>query len=255
MNVEITGARIYFTIPVLGGIPITETMVNAWIVMALITGLCIFLTHGMTVRGTGRRQVIAEFLVQTAQKFVDGNMGRRSSHFAPFVAALFSMSLLSSLLSLVGMYPPTSDLSTELAWAVVVFVMITATKIRAGGLGGYLKGFTEPIFVLTPFNILSELATPISMAFRHFGNIVSGSVISTLVYAALAVANRALFGLLPGFLGELLGSIPFLQVGVPAILSVYFDLFSSFMQAFIFCMLTTLYIANAAGDEPEEARA
>ncbi len=255
MNVEITGARIYFTIPVLGGIPITETMVNAWIVMALITGLCIFLTHGMTVRGTGRRQVIAEFLVQTAQKFVDGNMGRRFSHFAPFVAALFSMSLLSSLLSLVGMYPPTSDLSTELAWAVVVFVMITATKIRAGGLSGYLKGFTEPIFVLTPFNILSELATPISMAFRHFGNIVSGSVISTLVYAALAVANRALFGLLPGFLGELLGSIPFLQVGVPAILSVYFDLFSSFMQAFIFCMLTTLYIANAAGDEPEEARA
>lgn len=91
------------------------------------------------------------------------------------------------------MFPPTSDLSTTLAWAVMVFVLITYTKIRTGGVGGYLKGFTQPIFVLTPFNILSELATPISMAFRHFGNIVSGSVITALVYAALATASHALF--------------------------------------------------------------
>ena len=164
------------------------------------------------------------------------------------MAALFASSLFSSLLSLVGMFPPTSDLSTTLAWAVMVFVLITYTKIRTGGVGGYLKGFTQPIFVLTPFNILSELATPISMAFRHFGNIVSGSVITALVYAALATASHALFAWLPGAAGELLGSIPILQVGVPAVLSVYFDLFSSFMQAFIFCMLTTLYIANAADD-------
>ena len=252
MNVDIKGARIFFEIPILGGIPITETVVNAWIVMAIITGLCIWLTRGMTVRGTGKRQVVAELLVKTAQNFVDSNMGKRFSHFGPFIAALFATSVVSSLLSLVGMFPPTSDLSTELAWAVLVFVMITATKIKTGGVGGYLKGFTEPIFVLTPFNILSELATPISMAFRHFGNIVSGGVISTLVYAALAVANKALFGLLPGFLGDVLGAIPFLQVGVPAVLSLYFDWFSSFMQAFIFCMLTMLYIANAAdtGEEP-----
>ena len=130
--------------------------------------------------------------------------------------------------------------------AIVVFIMITATKIRTGSLGGYLLGFTKPIAVLTPFNVISECATPISMAFRHFGNIASGMVISTLVYAALTVANQALFGLLPGLLGDILGSIPFLTVGVPAFLSLYFDWFSSFMQAFIFCMLTTLYIANAA---------
>ena len=108
MSVEINGAKIFFTIPVLGGIPITETMVNAWLVMAIITGLCIWLTHGMTVRGTGKRQVVAELLVNTAQNFVDTNMGRKFSHYAPFIAALFSMSLLSSLLSLVGLYPPTS---------------------------------------------------------------------------------------------------------------------------------------------------
>ena len=109
-------------------------------------------------------------------------------------------------------------------------------------MGGYLLGFTKPIFVLTPFNILSELATPISMGFRHFGNIVSGSVITALVYAALAALSTAVFGWLPGFLG----TIPIFQLGIPAVLSVYFDLFSSAMQAFIFCMLTTLYIANAA---------
>ena len=84
------------------------------------------------------------------------------------------------------------------------------------------------------------------MACRHFGNILSGVVINALIYGALAVASSALFGLLPGLLGDLLSQIPFLSFGVPAVLSLYFDWFSGFMQAFIFCMLTTMYIANAA---------
>ena len=102
---------------------------------------------------------------------------------------------------------------------------------------------------MTPFNVLSELATPVSMACRHFGNILSGVVINGLIYAALAVATSALLGWLPGALGQVLGSIPFLDVGVPAILSVYFDWFSGFMQAFIFSMLTIMYIAQEAGDD------
>lgn len=246
MEVNITGARIYFEIPILGGIPITETIVNSWIVMLAIIGLCLFLTSDLKVRGVSKRQVIAEMLVTTAQNFVNNNMGEKFSHYGPFVAALFASSLLSNLLSLVGMFPPTSDLSTTLAWAVLVFVLITFTKIRTSGVLGYMKGFTQPIFVLTPFNILSELATPISMAFRHFGNIVSGGVISALVYAALAALSSLVLGLLPGVLGDVLSHIPIFQVGIPAVLSVYFDLFSGFMQAFIFCMLTTLYIGNAA---------
>lgn len=246
MEVSITGARIYFTIPIFGGIPITETIVNSWLVMLIIIGLCLFLTSNLTVRAVTKRQVIAEMLVTTAKSFVNNNMGPKFAHYAPFIAALFASSLFSNLLSLVGLFPPTSDLSTTLAWAVLVFVLITFTKIRTGGLGGYLKGFTQPIFVLTPFNILSELATPISMAFRHFGNIVSGGVISALVYAALASLSSLVFGLLPGALGDILSRIPLFQVGIPAVLSVYFDLFSGFMQAFIFCMLTTLYIGAAA---------
>lgn len=246
MNVNITGSPIFTTLPILGGIPITETLVVTWGIMLLLTLLCIWLTRGLKVDQIGTRQTIAEALVTTAQNFVDSNMGKTFSHYAPFIAAIFSLSLLSSLSGLLGLFSPTADLSTELSWAVLVFVLITATKIKTNGVGGYLKGYTKPIAVLTPFNIISEIATPISMAFRHFGNIVSGTVISTLIYAALGTASHALFGLLPGAVGKLLSQIPFLSVGIPAVFSLYFDWFSSFMQAFIFCMLTMMYIATAA---------
>ena len=246
MEVTLNGAPIYFEIPILGGIPITATLVVTWVIMVLLTLFCVFLTRDLKVKDVSKRQAVAEFLVKTAENFVNNNMGPAFARYVPFVAALFCLSLVSSLSSLLGCFSPTADLSTEIAWAVLVFVLITATKIKTNGVLGYAKGFTQPIPVLTPFNIISELATPVSMAFRHFGNIVSGYVISTLVYAALLAANRALFGLIPGAVGTILGAIPFLDVGIPAVLSLYFDWFSSFMQAFIFCMLTTMYIANAA---------
>ena len=250
MEIDITGARIFYTFPIdfpiLGKFQITETLVVSWLVMILITGLCIWLTHDLKVENISKRQALAEMLVEKANSFVIGNMGEKFRYMIPFVAALFTTSVVSNLISLIGLRSPTADLSTEAAWAVVVFIMITAQKIKAGGVGGYLKGFTTPIPVMTPFNILSELATPISMACRHFGNILSGVVINALVYAALALASSALFGLLPGVVGDVLSQIPILDVGVPAILSVYFDWFSGVMQAFIFCMLTVLYISNAA---------
>ena len=250
MEIDITGARIFYTFPIdfpiLGKFQITETLVVSWLVMLLITGLCIWLTHDLKVENISKRQALAEMLVEKANSFVIGNMGEKFRYMIPFVAALFTTSVVSNLISLIGLRSPTADLSTEASWAVVVFIMITAQKIKAGGVGGYLKGFTTPIPVMTPFNILSELATPISMACRHFGNILSGVVINALVYAALALASSALFGLLPGVVGDVLSQIPILDVGVPAILSVYFDWFSGVMQAFIFCMLTVLYISNAA---------
>ena len=243
MELDMNGARIFFTLPidlpVLGQLKISETMIVSWIVMILITGLCIWLTHDLKEENISKRQAVAELLVEQANKFVIGNMGEKFRYMIPFVAALFATSV-------VGLRSPTSDLSTEAAWAVVVFIMITAQKIKTSGFGGYLKGFTQPIPVMTPFNILSELATPVSMACRHFGNILSGVVINGLIYGALAVASSALLGLIPGLVGDVLSQIPVLDVGVPAILSVYFDWFSGIMQAFIFCMLTVMYIANAA---------
>ena len=124
-------------------------------------------------------------------------------------------------------------------------MLITYHKIKGNGIGGYLKSYTEPIFLMTPFNILGEVFTPVSMAFRHFGNIVSGYIIMSLIYAALVTVSSALFGLLPGVVGEVLGNIPILGVGIPAIISLYFDWFGSFIQAFIFCMLTMIFIATA----------
>ena len=212
MEVDISGARVFFTIPtnipILGDLQISETLVVSWIVMALITGLCIWLTHDLKVEKISKRQAVAEMLVEMANKFVIGNAGEKFRKLIPFVAALFATSVVSNLISLIGLRSPTADLSTEAAWAIVVFIMITAQKIKTSGIGGYLKGFTTPIAVMTPFNVLSELATPISLACRHFGNILSGVVINALIYGALALASSKLLGLLPGVLGGVLSQIP-----------------------------------------------
>lgn len=246
MEVDIHGAPIYFTIPILGGIPITASIVVSWCVMLVLTLVCIWLTHDLKVKNISKRQAIAEKIVLTAQNFVRSNMGEQWLHMVPFISAIFALSLGSSLCSLLGVWAPTADVSVLLGWALIVFVLITRTKIKTNGLGGYLKGFCDPVFVMAPFNLLGEVFKPISMSFRHFGNVLSGMVISSLVYAALLMANHLVFGWLPGFLGTLLGNIPFLAVGVPAILSLYFDWFSSAMQAFIFCMLTMIFIRTAA---------
>ena len=252
MDVNIVGPKVYWEIelpwdiPLLSKIQISETLVVSWIVLIAITLLCIWLTHNLKVKDISKKQAFAEMLVETADKFVIGNMGEKFAYFVPFVAALFATSVISNLIGLLGLRSPTADLNTEAAWALVVFTMITIQKIKASGFGGYLKGFTQPIPVMTPFNVLSELATPVSMACRHFGNILSGIVINTLIYSALALASSKLLGLIPGAVGLLLSHVPILDVGIPAVLSVYFDWFSGCMQAYIFCMLTTMYIANAA---------
>lgn len=245
MNLEVTGAKVLFKIPVFGGIPITETIVNTWIVMALIVGLCLFLTHGMQVHARTKRQVVAEYLVGMVKNMVKNNMGERFMQYVPFIGALFSLAMLSSLISMVGMFSPTGDLSTCVGWALLVFVVITYYKIRTQHIGGYLKGFTQPVFIMTPLNMISEVATPISMAFRLFGNIASGSVVTLLLYGGLAALSSGILGLIPGVVGEVLSMIPIFQLGIPAILSIYFDLFTSVLQAFIFCMLTMMYIKLA----------
>ncbi len=114
--------------------------------MILITGLCIWLTRDLKVENISKRQAVAEMLVEQAQKFVRNNTGgTKFDNLIPFVAALFTTSVVSNLISLTGLRSPTADLSTEAAWAVVVFIMITSNKIKAGGILGYLKGFTTPI--------------------------------------------------------------------------------------------------------------
>ena len=245
MKVDIHGAPIYFEIPILGGIPITATLVVTWGVMIVLTALCIWMTHDMKVRDISKKQAVAEMVYEAVTGLVKNNMGERFMGYVPLIMALFGLSAACSLSSLLGLWAPTADVNTELAWALVAFFLITKHKIKANGVKGYLKGYLDPIFVMAPFNVLGEVFTPISMAFRHFGNIVSGYVISALIYAALIAANHALFGLLPGVVGDLLSNIPILGVGIPAVFSLYFDWFGSCIQAFIFCMLTMIFISTA----------
>ncbi|MBE5798718.1 MAG: F0F1 ATP synthase subunit A [Clostridiales bacterium] len=199
MEVSINGARILHTfenVPLLGSVQITQTLAVSWLVMAIITGLCIWLGSGLKVTNISRKQAVAEMGYNAIVKFVRGNMGTEFDRYIPLVCTIFVTSIISNLISLLGIWSPTADLMTELAWGLVVFVLITYHKIKASGLMGYLRGFLDPIFVLLPINIMSECFTPVSMACRHFGNILSGTVISTLIYAALTAANNALFGAL-----------------------------------------------------------
>ncbi|MGN1013787.1 MAG: F0F1 ATP synthase subunit A [Butyricicoccus sp.] len=251
MDINVTGAKIYCYLFGNQNLPITETLVNTWIAMIIIVGVCIFLTHSLSVHPTTKRQIVAEYLVGMVTGLVHNNMGKKWSGFIPFIAAIFSLSAVCNLMGLTGAFSPTGDLNTLLAWALLVFILITYWKIKANGFGGYLKGYLDPIPVMLPMNIISEVATPISMAFRHFGNIASGTVITLLLYAALEAVNKMLFGLIPGVIGEVLGTIPILATGIPAVLEIYFGVFSGLVQPFIFCMLTMLFIARAGETEEE----
>ena len=199
MEVSINGARILATfenVPIFGTVQITQTLAVAWLVMLIISALCIWLGSNLKVTGISRKQAVAEMIYTSLVNFVRGNMGPEFDRYIPLVGTIFVTSIISNLISLLGIWSPTADLMTELAWGLVVFVLITYHKIKASGIGGYLKGFLEPIFILLPINIMSECFTPVSMACRHFGNILSGTVIGTLIYAALTAANTALFHVL-----------------------------------------------------------
>ena len=249
-GIQITGASVFFTVHLpIQDLPVSEAQVNSWIVIISLFFLCLYITHGIRANVYTRRAVLAEWAVELVEGLVKSNMGEFFAGMAPFVAAILALSAFSSLMSLIGLFSPTSDLNIVAGWAILVFILITYYKMKCGPLH-YLKSFAEPVPFLAPLNIISEVATPISMAFRHYGNILSGAVISVLVAEGLAGLSHILFGWLPGALGD----FPFLRIGIPAVLSIYFDVFSGCLQAFIFAMLTMLYIGGAFSLEDYLAR-
>ncbi len=240
-GISIGGARIFFTIPMpVMDLLITEAQVNAWLIMITIFGFCLFITHGLKEDKRDWRQMAAEWIVEKLDDLVHNGMEEVfHASYAPFIGTILAYSACSSLMSLIGVFPPTSDVNVIAGWAILVFALITKNKLK-GGFGNYAKGFLEPVPIMLPMNILGEIATPVSMTFRHFGNVMSGTVIATLIAFALQNLSRMVLGWIP-YLGE----IPFLQIGLPAILSVYFDVFSGCIQAYIFAMLTMLNISGA----------
>ena len=251
MQIQINGPRIYFEIP-LGdklSIPITDTVISSCLVTAVLCILCVVLGRGLTKR-PGKRQVIVEKIVTMLYDLVGDTMGRHNLKFAPYIGALFMSSIFGTLISTTGVFrSSTADLSTTATWAIMTTVIVWASGIRENGFLGWLKGFTEPVVVMTPMNLISEIASPVSMAFRHFGNVVGGSVLTTLIYFALAGVSSMVLGWIPN---AFIASIPIFQVGIPAVLSLYFDFFSGAIQALVFCMLSMVYIG--AANPPHEEK-
>ena len=226
---------------------ITQTTISLCFVTIVLVILACVLTKKITKR-PGKIQVLLEKIVTMLYNLVEGTMGKHNLKFAPYIGTLFASSIFGSLIGMTGLFrSSTADLSVTLAWALVTTGLVWANNIKNFGFKTWLKGFTEPIFIMTPMNIISEIASPLALAFRHFGNVAGGSVLTALIYSALALLSSAVLGWIPGLIGE----IPFFQAGIPAVLSVYFDLFSGFVQALVFSLLTMVYVSGAS-PAPEE---
>ena len=290
-GIEVRGPKTLFEI---GPVAITETILSLILVTLALEIAGVLLGRNLQKR-PGKLQVLTEKGVSMLMNLVTGTMGAHNIGWVPYIGTIFLSSILGSLIGMTGfLRSTTADLAVVLTWSVMTSVIIWYQSIKRNGLLGWLKGFTEPVVVMTPMNIVSEIAQPVAMAFRHFGNVAGGGIITTIIYTALSLASNALigaisqtvvmplilvalgivlllvskklvariFGVVFGVLGLLglatyLGvlngvQIPILQLGIPAALSVYFDLFSGFVQAFVFSLLSMVYIAGACPPPEEE---
>ena len=290
MNVSVDGAFIYYVIPVLGGIPITQTMVSTLIVTILLCSAFIYLGSNLKKRPDGK-QVLVEKGVMMLYNMLSDTMGAHNIHYLPLIGTIFLSSICSSLIGMTGfLRSATADLSVPLVWAITVSVIIWRNTIKRDGIGSFLKNY------INPMNIVSDVAQPASMALRHFGNVAGGGVITSILYTALSMVSamvlnaiaksgwavpvvmmalgvglfvlgmkkgKLVFKILAGVLAALglfgllqaldvLSGVPLLAFGIPAVLSLYFDLFSGFVQALVFSLLSMVYISSSC-PEPENA--
>ena len=187
---QINGPKIYFTIPIFGGIAVTQTLVTSFIVTLILCIAGVLLGRNLKKR-PGRVQVLTEKAVTVITNMVKEAMGEHNARWTPFIAAVFLSSLLGTLLGMTGILrSSTADISTTMTF------ICWYESIKNNGFLAWLKGFTEPIAVMTPMNIVSEIAQPVSLAFRHFGNIAGGGVITALIYWALSGASAGVLRLI-----------------------------------------------------------
>ncbi|MCD8238903.1 MAG: F0F1 ATP synthase subunit A [Clostridiales bacterium] len=208
---------------------LSETIITTWIIMAGLIIFALIVRHKLNkfedVPKTGFQNFI-EMIVESMDNFVAGNMGEKYRYFGNWFFGVFAFILISNLSGLLGFRAPTADLGTTAALALTTFVLIHFMGIITGKLG-YFKGYFEPVPFLVPLNIISEIATPVSLSFRLFGNLLGGTIIMGLVY-----------------------SIPMvIRVWVPAFLHIYFDVFSGCLQTFIFVMLSMAFIGDKIPDK------
>ena len=221
--------KVYTVVKIFGiDVWITETLVNTWLIIlflavfSLVVNILIknfkSIPHGF--------QNFIELAIESIEKMTKDNMGEKYSYFSGWFFYLFTFLLFSNLLGLVGLRPPTADLATTLTFALITFFLIHFMGIVTAG-KNYFKSYFEPFPILFPINIIGEIATPISLSFRLFGNIFGGFVIMAMMYN--------LFPLI-------------LKLGLPGIFHIYFDVFSGVLQAFIFVILSMTFIKDKIQD-------
>lgn len=207
---------------------IHDTIVNIWFVIIVLSILAFVVNKNIKQANideapTGFLNVI-ETAIEVLNDLVRDTMGEHNMKFGAYIFTLMAFLGVANLLGLVGLTPPTSDYSVTFTLAIVTFLLTQIFQFRTrGGFGGYLKSFTEPFPALTPLNVIGELANPISLSFRLFGNVMSGGIIMALLYSAL------------GYFAPL----------VTPVLHGYFDVFAGLLQTFIFVMLTMIFIGGA----------
>ena len=209
-----------FTIPLFGGIDIAESVVVTWIIMAVVVIASIILTRDLKVDHISKRQAAVEMVVTKLTGIVEDMIGPEGKAYVPYLTTVLIYIGLSNIIGLFGMKAPTKDLNVTIALSVMSIVLVEAAGIYHHGVKKWLHKFTEPIAVVTPINILEVFTRPLSLCMRLFGNVLGAFVIMELIKQ-----------LVPVFL--------------PAVFSLYFDLFDGLLQAYVFVFLTSLYLKEA----------
>lgn len=204
---------------------ITTTHVCVLIVMLVIIGFCIaankVIKHASEVPGTF--QNIVEMVVEMLDNMIGGVMGKFSPQFRNYIGTIFIFILLSNISGLFGLRPPTADYGVTFPLGVMTFTLILFNKLRYQKVKGFITGLCDPWPFWAPINVIGDVAVPISLSLRLFANVLSGTVMLALVYGLLSK----------------------IAIAWPAVLHVYFDLFSGAIQTYVFCMLTMTYITDA----------
>ena len=212
-----------FTIPIFGGIDVAESTVISWVIMAIIMILTLVLTRNMKVENPGKLQVGVEYVVESLQNIVRGIVGHEGERYVPYLATVLVFLGISNVFAVTGMKPPTKDLNVSAAVALMSIVLVQIASIRQNRVKGWLKGFTKPIAVVTPINIMELAIRPLSLCMRLFGNVLGAFVVMKLLEHLVRVI-------------------------LPAVFSLYFDFFDGLIQAYVFVFLTGLFIKEAIED-------
>jgi len=204
----------------IGPVVITSTVINTWIVMIVLFAFVRLLTRGGFHRIPRGSQVILEMLVGFIHGLIDDNIGREGRKLLWIPATLFLFIFFLNISWMIpGFAPPTTDIMTTAGLAVATVILVHAMGIRERGVGGYIKGFAEPVAIMAPMNMVEEVVKPFSLAIRLFGNMFGEKTVTTI----LAILMPLLLPVPVMFLGLLMGGI----------------------QAFIFTLLTVTYLATA----------